>query len=260
MSAPLSRRQLAMSAVSASIKGVQPSVVIARLTSAPASSSCFTKHKPRAAASLPCHRARRCSDRASAAKHLQDHSVDELNAEGGTLLHVACGPDVEHLSKGSDTLIKQLLQAGADPNARTAAPGHTALMLSRSSAVANCLLNNGADIELKTDDGCVALHVACANGLRYEFPDEYVDCFHYYCSVVLNVVLPLLLLATVPLFGLLLCAAISADLCCYVVCLMLQCMRGYAAVYTSQRGSLHVLVHAHNMCCHELALESAYVR
>jgi uncharacterized protein len=77
---------------------------------------------------------------------------------------VACGPDVEHLSKGSDTLIKQLLQAGADPNARTAAPGHTALMLSRSSAVANCLLDNGADIELKTDDGCVALHVACANG------------------------------------------------------------------------------------------------
>jgi ankyrin repeat protein len=44
------------------------------------------------------------------------HSFDMRDSQGKTLHYRACGVDVEALTKGSDTLVKQLLQAGADSN------------------------------------------------------------------------------------------------------------------------------------------------
>jgi ankyrin repeat protein len=85
------------------------------------------------------------------------------NAKGETLLHRACSPDVEALTKGSDTLVRQLLQAGADPNSRFR-EGFTTLMRTRSPDVANSLLHNGADIARQADGGLSTLQLACANG------------------------------------------------------------------------------------------------
>jgi ankyrin repeat protein len=56
-----------------------------------------------------------------------------------------------------------LLQAGADPNSRNRA-GFTPLMLASSPGVANCLLDNGADIAHVTDKGSTALELACGRG------------------------------------------------------------------------------------------------
>jgi ankyrin repeat protein len=91
------------------------------------------------------------------------HGIDTLNAEGETLLHRACCADLKVLTKGSDTLVKQLLQAGADPNARFR-EGLTPLMLTRSPDLANCLLDHGADIERETAYGSSALELACGGG------------------------------------------------------------------------------------------------
>jgi ankyrin repeat protein len=97
-------------------------------------------------------------------RHLDaGHSIDMPNSSGETLLHRACCVDVEALTKGSDTLVKQLLQAGADPNA-TFQTGFTPLMLTRSPELANCLLERGADIDRLADDGSSALELACAEG------------------------------------------------------------------------------------------------
>jgi hypothetical protein len=51
-------------------------------------------------------------DKETLQQHLRDHSINELDANGGTLLHVACGD----ASFGAQSLFlaKQLLQAGAD--------------------------------------------------------------------------------------------------------------------------------------------------
>jgi ankyrin repeat protein len=80
-------------------------------------------------------------------RHLDaGHSIDPPSSQGEPLLYVACARVVETLSKGSDTLVKQLMQAGANPNASTR-DGFTALMQTSSSDVAHYLLDNGADIE-----------------------------------------------------------------------------------------------------------------
>jgi ankyrin repeat protein len=55
------------------------------------------------------------------------HSIDTLDEEGHTLIYRACKSDVEALTKGSDTLVKQLMQAGDDPNCGNR-PGYTPLM------------------------------------------------------------------------------------------------------------------------------------
>jgi ankyrin repeat protein len=88
------------------------------------------------------------------------HDTDEV---GATVLHVSCSSDVEAMTKGSDTLVKQLLQAGADPNSRNGT-GSTPLMLTSSPEVANCLLDNGADIKGMTVEGSTALKQASARG------------------------------------------------------------------------------------------------
>jgi ankyrin repeat protein len=72
------------------------------------------------------------------------HDINELDARGEALLHVACA-DTESFAGRSDTLVKQLLQAGADPNVATSPHGFTPLMMTDSAEVAACLLNNGAD-------------------------------------------------------------------------------------------------------------------
>jgi hypothetical protein len=51
-------------------------------------------------------------------RHLDEgHDINAPDSEGQTLLVLACVPTIEALSRGSDTLVKQLLQAGADPDA-----------------------------------------------------------------------------------------------------------------------------------------------
>jgi Ankyrin repeat len=80
-------------------------------------------------------------DKGTLRRHLQDHSIDEPNEQGQTLLHVACAHAA--FAGQSTFLVKQLLQAGADPNLATSR-GFLPLMMAHSAAVANCLLDNGA--------------------------------------------------------------------------------------------------------------------
>jgi ankyrin repeat protein len=101
-------------------------------------------------------------------RHLQDHNIDEADAKGETLLHVACA-DTKSFVGNSDTLVKQLLQAGADCNLATTSDlvdseKVTPLMLATTAEVASCLLDNGADIERESNKGCTALYMACAHG------------------------------------------------------------------------------------------------
>jgi ankyrin repeat protein len=103
-------------------------------------------------------------DRSVLQRHLDaGHNIDTLSSRGSNLLCRACCVDVEALTKGSDTLVKQLLQAGADPNSRFI-KGLTPLMMTRSPEVANCLLDHGADIARETDDGSFVLGLACSYG------------------------------------------------------------------------------------------------
>jgi ankyrin repeat protein len=99
-------------------------------------------------------------------RHLHEGlDINAPDSEGQTLslLVLACAPIIEALSRGSDTLVKQLLQAGADPDALSRA-GFAPLMLTSSPDTANCLLDHGADIERETDEGSTALEQACAAG------------------------------------------------------------------------------------------------
>jgi uncharacterized protein len=99
---------------------------------------------------------------------LQQHlhasfGINTPDPRGYTLLYLACDQDAEALTKGSDTLVKQLLQAGADPNCRTR-DGFTPLMVANSPSMANCLLDHGADIEREANDGSSVLEQACHGG------------------------------------------------------------------------------------------------
>eukprot|EP00953_Heterococcus_sp_UTEX-ZZ885_P001301 1214-Heterococcus_DN1.PRE.1 len=81
----------------------------------------------------------------------------------------ACCPDIEDLLnlKSSEALVKQLLQAGANPNSRNHcewSEGWLPLMLTSSPEVAELLLDNGADITREADDGMIAIIAACARG------------------------------------------------------------------------------------------------
>jgi uncharacterized protein len=96
-------------------------------------------------------------------RHLQDHNIDEPDDKGETLLHVACA-DSKCFAGSSDTLVKQLLQAGADCNLASALQGFTPLMMAGIADIASCLLDNGADIERVCSEGCTALHLACDGG------------------------------------------------------------------------------------------------
>ena len=57
-------------------------------------------------------------DKETLQRHLRDHSIDDPNEAGETLLHVACAS--ARFGGHSSFLVKQLLQAGADPNMATA--------------------------------------------------------------------------------------------------------------------------------------------
>eukprot|EP00953_Heterococcus_sp_UTEX-ZZ885_P008310 4990-Heterococcus_DN1.PRE.3 len=97
-------------------------------------------------------------------RHLDaGHSINALDENGHPLLFRACGLDVTDLSKGSDTLVKQLLLAGAHVDS-TSCGGFTPLMFTSSPDVANCLLDNGADIRKEADDSSTALDEACGAG------------------------------------------------------------------------------------------------
>jgi ankyrin repeat protein len=95
-------------------------------------------------------------DKSVLQRHLEDHTIDEpqTDAMGDTLLHVAVS-DAMSSAGSSDTLVKQLLQAGADCNLATRSEGFTALMLARTANVA---------IERECNGGCTALYFACAGG------------------------------------------------------------------------------------------------
>jgi uncharacterized protein len=91
------------------------------------------------------------------------HDINNPDSQGETLLHLSCCPDAEALTKGSDTLVRQLVQAGADPDTRNR-EGCTPLMLTSSPDVANFLLSNGADIARENNEGSTALEGACSGG------------------------------------------------------------------------------------------------
>jgi ankyrin repeat protein len=96
-------------------------------------------------------------------QHLQDHNIDETDAEGATLLQIA-SVDCRSVLGSSDTVVKQLLQAGADCNLATMPDGYTPLMLASTAEIASCLLDNGADIDSECTSGRTALHLACDDG------------------------------------------------------------------------------------------------
>jgi ankyrin repeat protein len=97
-------------------------------------------------------------------RHLDaGHGINTPDVKGYPLLHRACSSDVEALTKGSNTLVRQLLLAGANPNSKTS-DGCTPLMITSSPDVANDLLDHGADIEGETNDGCTTLMLACMHG------------------------------------------------------------------------------------------------
>jgi uncharacterized protein len=102
-------------------------------------------------------------DKEALQRHLRDHYIDELDDKGETLLHVACA-DTRDFVGNSDTLVKQLLLAGADFNLASTTEGFTPLMVARTPEAASCLLDNGADIERECNEECTALHSACAGG------------------------------------------------------------------------------------------------
>jgi ankyrin repeat protein len=106
-------------------------------------------------------------------RHLDaGNSIDKVvpPKQGKTLLYRTCSPDIEVLLslKGSEALVKQLLQVGADPNSRNHSEGWsegwTPLMSTSSPEVAELLLDNGADITREADDGMIAIITACARG------------------------------------------------------------------------------------------------
>jgi ankyrin repeat protein len=97
-------------------------------------------------------------------RHLNSgYTIDTADSQGVTLLFRACTPTVEPLTKGSDTLVTQVLMAGAGSDTKSK-DGVTPLMVASSPDVANCLLDHGADIAREADDGSFALELACANG------------------------------------------------------------------------------------------------
>eukprot|EP00953_Heterococcus_sp_UTEX-ZZ885_P010252 5986-Heterococcus_DN1.PRE.2 len=96
-------------------------------------------------------------------RHLQDHNIDEPDAKGETLLQMA-SVDTRSFLGSSDTVVKQLLQEGADCNLATTPDGYTPLMLASTAEIASCLLDNGADIARECTTGRTALHLACDDG------------------------------------------------------------------------------------------------
>jgi ankyrin repeat protein len=83
-----------------------------------------------------------------------DLQVEDV--KGNTALHVACG-------KGSVELVQLLIDAKMDVNAQNNAGG-TPLMWVKKGLVARLVIERGADLANKDDDGDTALHLACAKG------------------------------------------------------------------------------------------------
>jgi ankyrin repeat protein len=108
-------------------------------------------------------------DSSALQKHLDaGHDINELvwgecKSHGQSLLFMACSSAADAMTKKSDTLVKQLLQAGANPNVRTS-KGYTPLMLAAAPDVASLLLDNGADIAAERDEGRTALEIASDAG------------------------------------------------------------------------------------------------
>jgi uncharacterized protein len=68
------------------------------------------------------------------------------------------------VDKAVRCVVKQLLRAGADVNCTCTEQGLTPLMLTASSDIASCLLDNGADISRECSEGFTALGAASAKG------------------------------------------------------------------------------------------------
>lgn len=104
-------------------------------------------------------------DRAGLERLLQGGaSVDELDVEGNTPLHVAV-----EAPRNEVAIVQSLLAAGLDPNARNniaATPLHfVSLRKSNQRGIANLLMEGGAEIDATTLAGKSALHFACENQL-----------------------------------------------------------------------------------------------
>jgi ankyrin repeat protein len=87
---------------------------------------------------------------------------EKIREHTTTLLHIAC---VNEALRKPESVVQQLIEAGADPNMAQTGTGVTALMLTTSAETASCLLDNGADVNNQTEDGLIVLHFAALGHL-----------------------------------------------------------------------------------------------
>jgi ankyrin repeat protein len=101
-------------------------------------------------------------------RHLSRHGFtdpERIREHTTTLLHTVC---VDGALRKPESVVQQLIQAGADPNMPQCHGGTcvTALMFTTSAELADCLLDNGADINKQTEEGFTVLHFAVFGQLK----------------------------------------------------------------------------------------------
>ena len=88
----------------------------------------------------------------------EDRYTPLLSVLGKAVLADLAGADLE--ARADVEVVKVLLAAGADPNARGVTPLHGAARLSETPAVVKALLAAGADLEARDEHGLTPLHRA----------------------------------------------------------------------------------------------------
>uniref|UniRef100_A0A8C9U6X0 Ankyrin repeat domain 52a n=2 Tax=Scleropages formosus TaxID=113540 RepID=A0A8C9U6X0_SCLFO len=93
-------------------------------------------------------------------KYLLRLGIDEPNAFGNTALHVAC-------YMGQEAVANELVNRGANvnqPNLRGYTPLHLAAVSTNGALCLELLVNNGADVNMQSKDGKSPLHMAAIHG------------------------------------------------------------------------------------------------
>uniref|UniRef100_A0A8C2D804 Ankyrin repeat domain 52a n=1 Tax=Cyprinus carpio TaxID=7962 RepID=A0A8C2D804_CYPCA len=93
-------------------------------------------------------------------KYLLRNGIDEPNAFGNTALHVAC-------YTGQEAVANELVNRGANvnqPNHRGYTPLHLAAVSTNGALCLELLVNNGADVNMQSKEGKSPLHMAAIHG------------------------------------------------------------------------------------------------
>uniref|UniRef100_A0A803SNL4 Ankyrin repeat domain 52 n=1 Tax=Anolis carolinensis TaxID=28377 RepID=A0A803SNL4_ANOCA len=93
-------------------------------------------------------------------KHLLRLGIDEPNSFGNTALHIAC-------YMGQDAVANELVNYGANvnqPNEKGFTPLHFAAVSTNGALCLELLVNNGADVNFQSKEGKSPLHMAAIHG------------------------------------------------------------------------------------------------